>query len=84
MALASEMEEYKMIQSIPGIGEKIAATIIFEIVEIDRYNYPKKLVAFAGVNPSVHSSGKFTATLSKPHHEKAKIFKINIFAFKCI
>ena len=60
-ALAKEIEEYKIIQSIPGIGEKIAATIISEIGEIDRFNHPKKLVAFAGVDPSVYSSGKFTA-----------------------
>ncbi|MGG4202515.1 transposase, partial [Peribacillus frigoritolerans] len=63
VALANELEEYKIIQSIPGIGEKIAATIISEIGEIDRFNHPKKLVAFAGVDPSVHSSGKFTATI---------------------
>jgi transposase len=44
-ALADEMEEYKMIQSIPGIGEKIAATILSEIGEIDRFQHPKKLVA---------------------------------------
>ena len=65
MALSNEMEEYKIIQSIPGIGEKIAATIISEIGEIDRLNHPKKLVAFAGVDPSVHSSGKFTATINR-------------------
>ena len=47
---------YKIIQSIPGIGEKIGATIISEMGEIDRFNHPKKLVAFAGVDPSVHSS----------------------------
>ncbi|MGE7594268.1 IS110 family transposase [Peribacillus frigoritolerans] len=65
VALANEMEEYKIIQSIPGIGEKIAATIISEIGEIDRFNHPKKLVAFAGVDPSVHASGKFTATINR-------------------
>ncbi|MEK4011033.1 IS110 family transposase [Peribacillus sp. FSL M8-0224] len=65
VALANELEEYKIIQSIPGIGEKIAATIISEIGEIDRFNHPKKLVAFAGVDPSVHSSGKFTATINR-------------------
>lgn len=64
-ALAGKIEEYKIIQSIPGIGEKIAATIISEIGEIDRFNHPKKLVAFAGVDPSVHSSGKFTATINR-------------------
>jgi transposase len=61
--LAKEIEEYKIIQSIPGIGEKIAATIISEIGEIERFNHPKKLVAFAGVDPEVYESGKFKATL---------------------
>ena len=42
-ALASEIEEYEILQSIPGIGEKIAATIISEIGEIDRFNGAKKL-----------------------------------------
>ncbi len=46
-ALAKEVEEYTIIKSIPGIGEKIAATIISEIGEIDRFDHPKKLVAFA-------------------------------------
>jgi transposase len=38
--LAKEVEEYKIIQSIPGIGEKIEATIIYEIGEIARFNHP--------------------------------------------
>ncbi|MFY4774392.1 transposase [Metabacillus sp. RGM 3146] len=61
--LAEEIEECKIIQSIPGIGGKIAATIISEIGEIDRFNHPKKLVAYAGIDPSIHSSGKFTNEL---------------------
>lgn len=60
--LAEELQEYELIQSIPGIGTKIAATILAEVGEIDRFNHAKKLVAFAGVDPSVFSSGKFTAT----------------------
>src|SRR3954464_7286423 len=62
-ALTKHIEECKIIRSIPGIGEKIAATIISEIGEIDRFNHPKKLVAFAGVDPEVFESGKFKATL---------------------
>jgi transposase len=61
-ALAKEIEEYKIIQSIPVIGEKIAATIISEIGEIDRFNHPKKLVAFAGIDPSIYESGRFKDT----------------------
>ncbi len=64
-ALASEIEEYEILQSIPGAGEKIAATIISEIGEIDRFNDAKKLVAFAGIDPSVYSSGKFTASVNR-------------------
>ena len=64
-ALAGEVEEYEIIQSIPGIGKKIAATILSEIGEIDRFNHAKKLVAYAGIDPSVYSSGKFTATANR-------------------
>ncbi|WP_433596478.1 IS110 family transposase [Lysinibacillus xylanilyticus] len=60
--LAAQLEEYELLQSIPGIGEKIAATIISEIREIDRFNHPKKLVAFAGLDPSVFESGRFKGT----------------------
>ncbi|NBD28351.1 IS110 family RNA-guided transposase [Paenibacillus glycinis] len=64
-ALAEELLEYDLIQTIPGIGTKIAATILAEIGEIDRFDHAKKLIAFAGVDPSVFSSGKFTATINK-------------------
>ncbi|MFY3791285.1 IS110 family transposase [Ureibacillus sp. MALMAid1270] len=57
--LAAQLEEYELLQSIPGVGEKIAATIISEIGEIDRFNHPKKLVAFAGLDPE---SGRFKGT----------------------
>jgi transposase len=63
--LAEELMEYDLIQSIPGIGTKIAATILAEVGEIDRFDHAKKLVAFAGIDPSVFSSGKFTATRNK-------------------
>lgn len=53
------IEEYTIIQSIPGIGEKVAATIISEIGKIERFDHPKKLVAFAGIDPSIFESGKF-------------------------
>lgn len=43
-ALAMDIEEYKLLQSIPGVGEKIAATIISEIGEIDRFNNAKNIM----------------------------------------
>jgi transposase len=64
-ALVKSIEESKFIRSIPGIGEKIAATIISEIGEIERFNHPKKLVAFAGLDPSVFESGTFKGTYNR-------------------
>ncbi|MFD2923195.1 transposase, partial [Halobacillus naozhouensis] len=64
-ALAEEFDEYEIIRSLPGIGGKIAATILSEIGEIDQFNHPKKLVAYAGMDPSVHESGQFKATINR-------------------
>ncbi|TFJ93130.1 IS110 family transposase [Lentibacillus salicampi] len=64
-ALATTFEEYDLIRSIPGIGTKIAATIIAEMGNIDQFNHPKKLVAYAGIDPSVFESGKFKATINR-------------------
>lgn len=59
----SELESQMV--SLANGREKIAATIISEIGEIDRFNHRKKLVAYAGIDPSVYSSGKFTATTNR-------------------
>ncbi|MFS0921641.1 IS110 family transposase, partial [Brevibacillus sp. 179-C 1.1 NHS] len=52
-ALAEEVKEYDLLRSIPGVGNKIAATILSEVGEIERFDHPSKLIAFAGVDPSV-------------------------------
>ena len=48
------------ILSIPGIGEVVGAMIISEIGNIHRFSNPNKLLAFAGLEPSIYQSGKFT------------------------
>ncbi|AXF56542.1 IS110 family transposase [Salicibibacter kimchii] len=64
-ALAETFDEYLIIKSIPGIGRKIAATILSEMGDINQFQHPKKLVAYAGIDPSVHESGKFKATINR-------------------
>jgi len=51
-----------LLLSIPGVGELTAATIISEIGDISRFSTVKKLVAFAGLDPSVYESGKFKSS----------------------
>jgi transposase len=50
------------ITSIPGIGFNLGATILAEIGDIHAFSTPAKLLAFAGCEPSVYQSGKFTAS----------------------
>jgi transposase len=64
-ALAKTFKEYELIHSTPGIGSKIAATITSEMGNSNQFNHPKKLVAFAGIDPSVFESGKFQATINR-------------------
>lgn len=48
--------------TIPGISQTLAATITAEIGDIERFESPAKLAAFAGIDPTVYNSGKFTGT----------------------
>lgn len=50
------------ITSIPGVGAATGATILAEIGDIRRFQTPEKLVAYAGIDPTVYQSGEFTAT----------------------
>ena len=56
--LAQSFEKYRLIQSALGLGDKSAATILSEIGDINQYENPKKVVAYAGLDPSVFESGK--------------------------
>lgn len=47
-------------QTIPGIGPSTGAMILGEIGDIKRFSSPKKLVAFAGMDPTMMQSGNFT------------------------
>jgi transposase len=50
------------VTTIPGIGTTLGAMIVSEIGDVARFNGPQKLVAFAGLDPSVYQSGEFTGT----------------------
>ena len=52
------------ILSIPGISFKLAGSILGEIGDISRFDSPSKLLAFAGLDPSMYQSGKFFSTHS--------------------
>lgn len=43
--------------SVPGIGENLAPIILAEIGDINNFDKPSKLIAFAGTDPSENQSG---------------------------
>ena len=50
------------ITTITGIGNVTGAAIISEIGDISKFDNPRKLVAFAGLDATVTQSGEFEAT----------------------
>ena len=47
----------RLLCSIPGIGRLTAVRLMVELPDIQAFDNPKQLVAFAGLAPSVHHSG---------------------------
>lgn len=64
-----------VIMSVPGIGAIDGAIILGEIGNIDRFDKPCKLLAYAGLDPTVCQSGKFTAKSTKMSKRGSKILR---------
>lgn len=61
--LMAQLPQY--ITSIPGIGPITGAVILAEIGDVRRFTAPEKLVAYAGIDPTVYQSGQFTASQTR-------------------
>ena len=68
------------ITTIPGIGEINAATILSEIGDIRRFDNPKKLVAFAGLDASVKQSGDSNSDKTKMSKRGSPYLRTAIFS----
>lgn len=56
------------ILSIPGISYRMGAMILAEIGDIDRFDSPDKILAYAGLSPTTYQSGQLQSSYS--HMEK--------------
>ena len=61
--LLHETNQY--ITTITGIGDVLGAIIVSEIGDINRFERPNQLVAFAGLDVTVKQSGEFSGTKNK-------------------
>lgn len=56
------------ITTIPGLGKRMGAMILAEIGDFSKYDSPDKILAYAGMSPSIYQSGQLTNCYS--HMEK--------------
>ena len=50
-----------LILTIPGIGHVLGAQIVSEIGDVRRFHSAAAIVKYAGINPSINQSGKFSS-----------------------
>ena len=61
-ALAQLMDQVPQhLTSIPGVGPATGAALLAEIGDIQRFDAPEKLVAYAGIDATVYQTGQFEA-----------------------
>jgi transposase len=56
---ATRIDDLKILRSIKGVGPKTAAPFLAEMGEVQHYASHKKLIAFTGIDPSLHESGNY-------------------------
>lgn len=55
---AATCSAFHLLQTIPGVGPYVAASVIGEIQDITRFRGAKQLIAYAGLDPKIIQSGK--------------------------
>lgn len=64
-----------VIMTIPGIGYINGGMILGEIGDIHRFSSPNKLLAFAGLDPSVYQSGNYSARRTRMSKRGSRVLR---------
>lgn len=64
-----------VLMTIPGIGYINGGMILGEIGDINRFSSPGKLLAFAGLDPSVYQSGNFQAKHTRMSKRGSRVLR---------
>jgi len=83
---SQRVEELDIIRSIDGVSDITGSTFLAEIGDISNFVSYKHLIAFAGLDPSIHQSGQYEgrSTISKRgnRHLRRVIFLITLCAVR--
>ena len=75
------------VTTIPGIGPQMAASIIAEIGDFSAFSSPDKILAYAGMSPSVYQSGRLDSCHSRMEKRGSRYLRYALFQsarFVCI
>ena len=67
------------ILSIPGIGYRMGAMIIAEIGDFSRFDSPDKILAYAGLSPSIYQSGQLESSYSRMEKRGSRYLRYALF-----
>ena len=81
------IEKLDIIRSIDGVNDITGSTFLAEIGDINNFTSYKHIIAFAGLDPSIHQSGQYVgrSTISKRgnRHLRRIIFLMTLCAVRC-
>ena len=72
-------EFHSPILTIPGISYRMAAILIAETENFSNFDSAEKVLAFAGLEPSVYQSGQLTSTHAKMVKRGSKYLRYALF-----
>lgn len=73
--IAKTLPDYSCIRSIPGIADNLAARILAEIGDVNRFSNASQLVAYSGIDPQIYQSGQISGLhlkISKKGNKKLR------------
>lgn len=83
---SSRIEELDIIRSLDGVNDITGSTFLAEMGDINNFTSYKHIIAFAGLDPSIHQSGQYEghSTISKRgnRHLRRIIFLITLCAVR--
>lgn len=84
LAKETPAEARRLLESIPGIGPKLSASILSEIGDITRFHSGDSLIAYSGLDPKIRQSGATLLSVGRmtkrgsPHLRRALFLAANV------
>jgi transposase len=79
LVTSTSSEVSYLLQTIPGVGSYIAASLIGEIQDINRFGSAKTIIAYAGLDPRIRQSGKSLNSTGRLTKRGSSYLRRNLF-----